>query len=292
MKIITHSGGFHADDVFAVATLHTLYPDASVTRTRDPEVIKTGNFCVDVGGVYDPEKNLFDHHQTGGAGKRENGIPYSSFGLVWRSYGERLCGSREIADVLDREIVEPIDADDCGVDITKNLFDGLNPFAIGRIINRFRPFAHEKETSMDEAFTRAVFFAEEIIKREVAHTRDEISAREKVKEIYKSTEDKRILILEEKMPWEGVVTDELKEVLFVVYEQNSKEWRIKAVRKDWSTFESRKLLPGKWRGKMGSELAKISGVSDATFCHPNGFTGGAGSKDGVIKMAHFALGDY
>ena len=37
--IITHSGPFHADDVFAVAVLRRLAPDAAITRTRDPTVL-------------------------------------------------------------------------------------------------------------------------------------------------------------------------------------------------------------------------------------------------------------
>jgi uncharacterized UPF0160 family protein len=39
-------------------------------------------FIFDIGGEYEEENNLFDHHQKGGAGVRENGVQYSSFGLV------------------------------------------------------------------------------------------------------------------------------------------------------------------------------------------------------------------
>ena len=88
IAIITHSGSFHPDDCFAVATL-LIYLEsqplpAVVKRTRDAKVIKTGDFVVDVGNVYDPSKDRFDHHQEGGAGIRDNGIPYASFGLVWK----------------------------------------------------------------------------------------------------------------------------------------------------------------------------------------------------------------
>ena len=75
-KIITHSGSFHSDDIFAVATLqlHFGVENVEVIRTRDEEIIASGDIVVDVGGVYDAEKQRFDHHQNG-APVRDNGIP-------------------------------------------------------------------------------------------------------------------------------------------------------------------------------------------------------------------------
>ena len=108
MRIVTHSGGFHADDAFAVAAL-LLYREktagiAEVVRTRDPAVIAGGDFVVDVGGEYDEARNRFDHHQPGGAGVRPNGVPYASFGLVWKKFGAALSGSVAIAERIDARI--------------------------------------------------------------------------------------------------------------------------------------------------------------------------------------------
>ncbi|MCE9517420.1 MYG1 family protein [Candidatus Nomurabacteria bacterium] len=94
--LVTHNGTFHADDVFATATLSLLLDgNIKVIRTRDPKIIASADYVYDVGGEYNLYKNLFDHHQKGGAGKRENGIPYAAFGLVWKSYGAAICGSHE-----------------------------------------------------------------------------------------------------------------------------------------------------------------------------------------------------
>ena len=49
--IATHSGSFHADDVFGVAVLAALSPDHRIVRTRDPQEIAPADFVVDVGGV-------------------------------------------------------------------------------------------------------------------------------------------------------------------------------------------------------------------------------------------------
>ncbi|WP_334169494.1 MYG1 family protein, partial [Timonella senegalensis] len=64
MIIATHNGKFHADDVFGVALLKQLYPDAQVVRSRDPKVLDQADIVLDVGGVYDVEARRFDHHQV------------------------------------------------------------------------------------------------------------------------------------------------------------------------------------------------------------------------------------
>jgi len=37
--------------------------NAEIVRTRDQTVLDTCDIVVDVGGVYDPKKERFDHHQ-------------------------------------------------------------------------------------------------------------------------------------------------------------------------------------------------------------------------------------
>ena len=48
MKIATHSGNFHADEVTAVAILKLIYPKAKVIRTRDEKKLNETNIRVDV----------------------------------------------------------------------------------------------------------------------------------------------------------------------------------------------------------------------------------------------------
>ena len=96
MKLVTHGGSFHTDDVFACATLQ-LYLEKQdikyeIFRTKDKSIIEGGDIVFDVGGKYDGEK-YFDHHQKETAGKRDNGILYASFGLIWKHYGPELVGS-------------------------------------------------------------------------------------------------------------------------------------------------------------------------------------------------------
>ena len=133
IKVVTHDGSFHADDVFACAAL-SLWAERNgrkieIIRTRDENLIKRADIVLDVGMEYDPEKNKFDHHQKDGAGEREFGIRYSSFGLVWKKFGIELSGSEKAAKVIDKILVAPIDAYDNGFDLVENRY-GISPYFI------------------------------------------------------------------------------------------------------------------------------------------------------------------
>lgn len=64
-KIGTHDGTFHCDEILACFMLKQLpeFKDSEIVRSRKDEVLKDCDVVVDVGGVFDPETNLFDHHQ-------------------------------------------------------------------------------------------------------------------------------------------------------------------------------------------------------------------------------------
>jgi uncharacterized UPF0160 family protein len=66
MKIITHNGQFHADEVFACALILEHVGELEIQRTRVFDAIEYSNpstFIVDVGGIYDSSMLNFDHHQ-------------------------------------------------------------------------------------------------------------------------------------------------------------------------------------------------------------------------------------
>src|SRR5258708_5018051 len=115
-RIITHSGHFQPDEVFAVATLSILLEgDYELVRTRDPQIFPSGDYIVDVGGEYDPARGRFDHHQKGDVGKGSLGISLSSFGLVWKEFGGKLASSPTVALAIEKKLVQAIDADDMGI---------------------------------------------------------------------------------------------------------------------------------------------------------------------------------
>jgi uncharacterized UPF0160 family protein len=288
-KLITHNGSFHADEVFAIATLQiVLANEVEVIRTREENIINTGDFVVDVGGVYDELKDRFDHHQKNGVNKRENGIPYASFGLVWKKYGLTICGNQSIVDEIDNEIVEAIDAVDNGIDIYKITRYKIRPFTISDIVHSFNSTWKETDRSQDQAFFEAVSLAKNILQRLIARVKDKFEAGRFVTDAYNSAIDKRLIILDGNYPAKDILCT-FSEPLYVIKPTLDLRWNVEALKDDPRSFKNRKDLPKKWGGKSGLALQKITGVSDAIFCHKNLFLAVANSKEGAIALAQKAL---
>ncbi len=285
--IVTHDGTFHADDVFAVATLLLLEPTAAVVRTRDENIGAVADVAVDVGGVYDETRNRFDHHQIGGAGARENGVPYAAFGLVWRRSGTTLAGDADSAARVDALLVTPIDASDNGVDLVVPADTDLSSYTIADAVRAFNPTWLEKEADRDTAFSEAVAFAQKIISREVKRAQATCAGAAQVERAYAASGDKRLVILDEDFSWKDILAKR-PEPLYVVHPQNG-TWRLYSVRDNPHLFVNRKDLPETWAGLRDAELTRVTGVRDAVFCHRNRFMAVAKSKEGAIALAKLAL---
>lgn len=297
IKVITHDGSFHTDDIFACATL-SIYLEKGgesfeIIRTRDAGTISTADYVCDVGGIYDEENNKFDHHQASFKEKRSNGITYSSFGLVWRKFGERIAGKKEIADLVEQHLVVPVDANDNGIDLYKNNFPNISPYTLQDVFATFAPTSLEetKDKKKDEQFMKALVWAKEILENEIKKTSDQIEVTKIIVDFYKKTEDKRLIVIDEPKVSRFDIWNALQnfpEPLFVVY-GDSLDWSVVAMRKESYSFGNRKDLPAAWAGLKQKELQDVSGVPDAVFCHNNLFFLVAKSKEGAIKLAQIAV---
>ncbi|OHA27783.1 MAG: hypothetical protein A3C08_03435 [Candidatus Taylorbacteria bacterium RIFCSPHIGHO2_02_FULL_47_18] len=290
--IVTHDGGFHADDAFAVAALLLhLDGNADVVRSRNPKIIESGDFVVDVGGVYYAERNRFDHHQTGGAGMRENKIPYAAFGLVWKKFGATISGSAEIAVRIEGKLVHPIDAWDNGMQLGSYDDTPAFPYFLQNVVFAFEPTWNEKIRSLDSGFEEARRFASALLAREIILAKDVLVGEKLVLGAYEKAEDKRLIILDEKYEWEEILVGK-PEPLFVILPDlrgDVEKWRAYAVRALPHSFTTRKPFPKEWAGLRDGELARASGVPDAVFCHNKLFTVAALTKEGAISLARKAL---
>jgi uncharacterized UPF0160 family protein len=288
MKIVTHNDRFHADDVCTMAILRIYFGDqiTEVIRTRDEEIIKSVDLVFDVGNIYDPVTNRFDHHQSQGAGTRENKIPYAAFGLVWKKFGKEICGSQEVADLIDKKIVQIIDASDNGHALYEYTQENVKEYTLDTICGAFGSTWKEEE-NYDITFFEVVDMFEKILRREIKIAQDKYEAFPLVQKIYQQSEDKRLLILDESYPWHDALTN-TEELLFVISPSKDKKvWRINAIQEE--KFKNKKDLPLSWRGLRDGELEQISGVEGAIFCHRTGFMAAANSKEGAIKLAKTAL---
>ncbi len=281
--VVTHNGSFHADDVFSVAALKRILSSFKLIRTRDFNLINTADIVIDVGGGYDPDNDRFDHHQRGGAGERDNGIPYSSFGLIWKKYGVEICkGSQTIANAVDVALVSKIDAVDCGY--VEGKYDGIS---LSQTIAMFNP-TWQEGSHFDSCFDEAVDFASHILNRFIACADGEINAKNIVAKAVEKARDPRVIVLEKYTPWKKMVHTLSENALFVIY-PSSEGWLIHTVPVELGSFEDRKPLPKQWAGLSESDLQNVTGIDDATFCHNNLFIAGAVSFESVVKMASIAI---
>ena len=288
--IVTHGGSFHADDVFACAVVKVVFPDARVVRTRDPEVIASADVVFDVGGVYDAKGKRFDHHQKPPNGERwpieprANGVPYSSFGLVWRHYGHDCCGSMGIAHEVDQQLVQSVDAADCGFSLHGVATTDARTLSVSAMVSLLNP-TWEEEGDFDGAFARAVDLAEMILRRAIASAAAKIAA-EKAVEAAAATPGPT-MVLDRYLPWASMPVR--AEKLFCVFPAAAEgTWMVQCVPEKPGSFQSRKPLPEAWGGLRGEELAALTGVGGAVFCHINLFIGGATSLEGALALAKLA----
>lgn len=295
--IITHSGKFHADDVFGVATLVLFLEgngeEVEIVRTREEEKIEKGDYVVDVGNIYDPDNERFDHHQEEGAGYYENNIPYASFGLVWEKYGEPLCKSKKIADIIRKKMVMHMDAVDNGV----NIFEALeeyetNPYTITDVVNAFVPAWNEDGYEYDEGFLEVVEIAKKIILREIQKAQSRIDSEGMVREAFERNVIDGIAVMDCYCPFQSYSSD-YPNIYFVVMgsSDESGNYMAQAIKDDNvnDPFAIRKRFPKEWGGKRDEELEEVSGVKGAVFCHKGGFIAVAKTKEGAIELARKAL---
>lgn len=301
--LVTHNGRFHSDDVASYAILNKLFPVNEIHRTRDVEMIQNADIVFDVGG------GRFDHHMIDKK-YRECGLPYASIGLIWEEFGRDFVANvfadyKDVSGIdygdddidyvwkrFDDEFVKPIDAGDNGVDSVEVI--AAEPYSVCKIVNKFNVTSLLSHVSEFGRFIEASEFVSNMVLRLMEHLVSEALNLRKFKEVFDRREDSRYVILDDELEWDRVVyeVDVDEELLYVVYPYKSVgEYRIQVVRKNVNTYEARKDLPRHWGGLRDEELANVTGVSDAVFCHTGLFLGVAKSKEGVLKLLDIALGD-
>ncbi len=290
-KIVVHDGRFHSDDIFACAVLHLVHDgNIKITRTRDKDAISRADYVLDVGGVYDHSQKMYDHHQTEGAGSRENGIPYATFGLVWKHYGYILTDHSAVFDLIDRKIVQPIDAGDNGVTTYQTNFENVYPYTIQDIVGTRAPSWNEdEEIDLDGEFHKLVLFAADILKREIEKGENNAQAKLFIKHDYETAENKELVVLSDRYPFEGILP-EYPEPRIVVYQGRNGLWRAEGVPvKPNDFFNRRQYFPKEWSGLRDEALVAATGVPGALFCHRDVFMCVGQTKEDVLELARQAL---
>ena len=291
MLIATHDGSFHADEVFAIAALMLLGEPVQVLRTRDRDRLAGADLRVDVGFRYDPSTGDFDHHQREFDGVRANGIRYASFGLIWWEFGVRACDDDpEVAEAVDASLVQGVDANDTGQQVTESLVDGVHPLTVNGVVGGFNGRWDETLTPEQERlrFDEAVDLARGILAREVLSAASGRRSARIVQEAIAAAIDPRLIQLPVNAPWKQVLVPAAPDALYIVYPKRQ-GFGLEAVPRELGSFENRRDLPEAWGGREGPDLVAVTGVPDALFCHAKRFLVVASSHEGIEQLARLAL---
>ncbi|XP_026500147.2 MYG1 exonuclease [Vanessa tameamea] len=325
MKIGTHDGVFHCDEVLACFLLKRLpeFKDAEIIRTRDMEKLNQCDIVVDVGAEFNHEKKRYDHHQrefnaTLSSLRPELGGKYniklSSAGLVYAFYGEKVIQSLahkdhplslEVLKIIYKKVyehlIEEMDAIDNGVPMTDEEPRYKIRTHLSARIHRLNPeWNSDLNVNVETGFKKALaLVGEEFLYNVNYFLSVWLPARDYVKsaleERYQIHESGKILEFKERFPWKEhlfELEEEMGlsgEILYVVFNDKPKSWRVQAVPVSPSSFITRKALHKKWWGVRDELLSDVSGIKECIFCHSTGFIGGNATRDGAVAMAIASL---
>lgn len=286
--VITHGGTFHSDEVLATVILSKILGDVTVLRTfKVPEELNEKVIVYDIGF------GEFDHHQKDGNGARENGVPYAAVGLIWKKFGrmlvENTCNPELVFNLIDRDLIQGVDATDNGTMPATDYPVQVMQFS--QMISCFNPQWDSNEDS-DDAFLKAVVFAEIVFDNTLATAVSKAKAQNIVDEAIEKSEG-HIMVLDQFVPWQEFIfssnNEKAAEVQFVVFPSNRGGYNWQCVPDALGSFGQRKAVPTEWKGLRDKAFQEVTGVVTASFCHPAGFIGGAETLEDTIALAKLAV---
>lgn len=276
----THSGKFHADDVFSAALLLYLNPEITITRGNQvPENYE--------GLVFDIGRGQYDHHQKDSR-IRDNGVPYAAFGLLWEKLGPEILGE-ELALKFDESFVQPLDINDNTGE--KN--------ELATLIGNFNP-GWDSKSSNDEAFFQAVSVAGMILENKFERYLGNERADRRVEEVLTEhaaslasgdtpAENTNILILPEFIPCQKRLSE--TNIAFVIFPSNRGGYCIQPQKKEYS-MNYKCSFPVEWLGLENEELAAVTGLKSAGFCHKGGFLMTTGELADAVQACHISMEQF
>ena len=248
LNAMTHSGFFHGDEVLATAVLELALGDVYLARVNSvPEDVRDNVVIYDIG------YGQYDHHQSGGNGVRDNGVPYSSVGLVWRDYGMRVLGEGEHAELaweyIDRELIQGVDEVDNGAFVTDE--QSARQLTFPKAVALFNPQLGS-DVTYDKAFLDAVSFARTVLEKAIAKYLTLASAYPQVEQAITAAE-KHVAVLGERLPWQELILDsnnpKAGDIYFVVMPSEREGFIWQAVPDFLGSYGQRKQVPTSWRAK-------------------------------------------
>jgi uncharacterized UPF0160 family protein len=296
--LVTHSGGFHADELLSSVVLTRLFPHARLVRSRSPEWITPAadRIIYDVGGIYNAAEQIFDHHQRG-APLREDGQPFSSFGLIWKHYGRDYLAAfglpqahiEAIHASFDVSFVLPVDLVDNGA-LSPSIAGPLAGLTLPTLLETLKPvFDDTDPEAEDRGFHAALAIARSFVEAKINQIHAKLRAEVLVQQAIVDTGEGRILELPMGMPFRPAIVKASADHLLFVVHPREKDWCLTGIRQASDGFELRADLPAAWAGLTDGDLEAACGIDGASFCHNGRFIAAAKTREAALAMAELAV---
>lgn len=276
----THSGVFHADDVFSFIFLKkAINENIRLVRSRDKVELNSCDLVFDVGD------GMFDHHKIGGR-VRENGIPFASLGLLWDAYGRTYLKKEGVSDpefahkMFDILFIQGIDAVDNG----HTLSNDHRITSVSGVVDLCNQLG-----SNDEIFKEVAEYCKSIWELMLSKVIAMGDAYKVLRDKY--VKNSELLILEDYIPFENIVSFFFTDVKFVIFKGSDGDWRVMAARDEPNSFVNRKNMPASWGGKRDEELSEVTGVPGCVFCHGGLWLAINRTREGALALAQIAIRD-
>ena len=260
----THDGSFHADEVTACALLLLFgrIDVKKIVRSRDEKQLALCEYVCDVGGIYDPQKKRFDHHQVTYQG------PLSSAGMVLLYLKEEKLLDACEYQFLNQTLILGVDAQDNGRDPSP-----LGVLSFSALVAHLNPVHYNAlPQEMDAAFHQAVLFVLGYLQRLKERFIYAQSCKEMVQQAMEGS--CFCLLFSESLPWQDLFFElggAHHPALFVIMPSGA-HWKLRGIPPTLSEkMRVRIPLPVEWAGLSGEDLCKASGIDGAIFCHKGQF---------------------
>ncbi|MBN2145289.1 MAG: MYG1 family protein [Candidatus Aureabacteria bacterium] len=284
LVVVTHDGEFHADDVVGVSLLRWTLGNFTLERTRDMELIQRADIVLDVGGIYNPEKKRFDHHQK----EYEGRLASAGMVLKWLVREEKL--DIKFAEYLEELFINGVDRQDNGLYSPQSGICTFSDFIWS--FNPFLPSVSEKDylVKFEEAVILTCQFLERLKNRYIQKQKYRKIFREILKK--QKSMPPHLLVLDDQIPWKEYVWEEpeCEDIWLAIFPVTKKKWILHTIPETRENpYSSRIKLPESWAGLLEGDLEKKCGLKEAIFCHKQRFMAAFKTKEAALHAANLAL---
>jgi uncharacterized UPF0160 family protein len=279
VKLVTHKGRFHSDDVAATAILKYFFNEIGVetevirtfTPKEDGYTDSTPN-CI----VYDIGLGQYDHHQVG---KDEQHVyridtnkdgetiirKYAAVGLIWKEIGQEWLG--EYADTIYNQIIKYIDDSDNGFN--------FNPLSnLIRYQNTDKVNATEQD--INYCFEEVVEILYKLISNTIRHFKYMKACEEDLEEL--SKDNAPYLLSDQFLPGADKVC-RAHNIPFYIYPNDRGGWCFKTINCNEDDNKAHLV-------DIPDEVRSWEGV---TFLHPSCFLGSAITQERAIEICELLV---